>query len=70
MGFEPSMVNRSLAAIRLMHFGAKHPSPHDALKVAEVMRGIRRAWKKPRRRRRPAWTSRSTVWLTRWNRRR
>jgi site-specific recombinase XerD len=43
----PATLSRRLAAIRLMHLGAKHASPHDALEVAEVMRGIRRAWKRP-----------------------
>jgi hypothetical protein len=47
------LLNR-LAAIRLMHVGAQHPSPHDALAVAEVMRGIRRAWKKPPAQKAPA----------------
>jgi site-specific recombinase XerD len=46
-GLAPATLDRRLAAIRLMHVGAKHPSPHDALEVAEVLRGIRRAWKKP-----------------------
>jgi hypothetical protein len=40
-------LNRRLAAIRLIHVGAKVASPHDALEVAEVMRGVRRAWKRP-----------------------
>ena len=46
-GTAPSTLGRRLAAIRLMHVGAKYPSPHDALEVAEVMRGIPRAWKRP-----------------------
>jgi site-specific recombinase XerD len=54
MGLAPSTLDRRLAAIRLTHFGAKHPSPHDALEVAEVMRGIRRAWKKPQAQKAPA----------------
>lgn len=31
-----------LSAIRLVHLGAGHPSPHNALAVVEVMRGVRR----------------------------
>jgi len=30
-----------------VHLGAGHPSPHNALKVVEVMRGIRREWAQP-----------------------
>jgi hypothetical protein len=44
LGLAPATLDRRLAAIRLMHLGAKLPSPHDSLDVAEVMRGIRRAW--------------------------
>jgi site-specific recombinase XerD len=43
----PSTLQRRLAAIRLMHLGAKFPSPHDSIEIAEVMRGIRRRWKRP-----------------------
>ena len=50
----PSTLGRRLAAIRLMHLGARLPSPHDALEVAEVMRGIRRAWKRPVAQKAPA----------------
>lgn len=46
-GRNPSTLDRRLAAIRLVHLGAGHPSPHNALKVAEVMRGIRRDWGQP-----------------------
>jgi len=46
-GLNPSTLNRRLAAIRLVHLGAGHPSPHNALKVVEVMRGIRRDWGQP-----------------------
>lgn len=46
-GLSPSTLNRRLAAVRLVHLGAGHASPHNALKVVEVMRGIRRDWKKP-----------------------
>ena len=44
LGRAPSTLGRRLAAIRLMHIGAHHLSPHDAIEVAEVLRGIRRAW--------------------------
>ena len=53
-GRAPATLGRRLAAIRLMHVGARHPSPHDAIEVAEVMRGIRRAWKKPPAQKAPA----------------
>ena len=46
-GLNPSTLNRRLAAIRLVHLGAGHASPHNALKVVEVMRGIRRDWGQP-----------------------
>jgi len=46
-GLNPSTLNRRLAAIRLVHLGAGHASPHNALKVVEVMRGIRRDWAQP-----------------------
>lgn len=46
-GLNPSTLNRRLAAIRLVHLGSGHPSPHNALKVVEVMRGIRRDWAQP-----------------------
>jgi integrase len=41
-GTAPSTLNRRLAAIRLMHLGARVSSPHDTVEVHEVMRGIRR----------------------------
>jgi len=47
-------LNRRLAAIRLIHVGAKVASPHDALEVSEVMRGVRRAWKRPVAQKAPA----------------
>jgi site-specific recombinase XerD len=53
-GRAPATLGRRLAAIRLMHVGARHPSAHDAIEVAEVMRGIRRAWKKPVAQKAPA----------------
>ena len=46
-GLSPSSLRRRLAAIRLVHFGAGHPSPHLATQVNEVMRGIARNWGKP-----------------------
>ena len=46
-GLNPSTLNRRLCAIRLVHLGAGHASPHNALKVTEVMRGIRRDWAQP-----------------------
>lgn len=53
LGHAPSTLDRRRAAIRLMHVGAKVPSPHDALEVDEVLRGIRRAWKRPPNRKAP-----------------
>ena len=53
-GRAPSTLGRRLAAIRLMHVGAQYPSPHDALEVDEVLRGIRRAWKRPPTHKAPA----------------
>lgn len=46
-GLNPSTLTRRLAAIRLVHLGAGHPSPHNTIQVTEVMRGIRRDWGKP-----------------------
>ena len=54
LGRAPSTLGRRLAAIRLMHIGAHHLSPHDAIEVAEVLRGIRRAWKRPPAQKAPA----------------
>jgi site-specific recombinase XerD len=54
VGIAPSTLGRRLAPIRLMHVGARVPSPHDALEINEVMRGIRRAWKKPVTQKAPA----------------
>lgn len=45
-GIAPSTLGMRLAAIRLMHIGAHVPSPQDAIEVDEVMRGIRRKWKR------------------------
>jgi site-specific recombinase XerD len=53
-GYAPSTLGRRLAAIRLMHVGARMLSPHDALEVDEVMRGVRRAWGKPPAHKAPA----------------
>ena len=50
----PSTLTRRLAAIRLVHLGAGHPSPHNTIQVTEVMRGIRRDWGKPPDRKAPA----------------
>ncbi|MFB3083182.1 MAG: site-specific integrase [Gammaproteobacteria bacterium] len=46
-GLSPSTLTRRLAAIRLVHLGAGHPSPHNTIQVTEVMCGIRRDWGKP-----------------------
>lgn len=46
-GLNPSTLDRRLAAIRLLHLGAGHASPHNTIKVTEVMRGIRRDWCRP-----------------------
>jgi len=54
LGHAPSTLDRRRAAIRLVHVGAKLPSPHDALEVDEVLRGIRRAWKQPPSQKAPA----------------
>jgi len=44
-----------LAAIRVVHLGAGHASPHNTLTVLEVLQGIRRARRdRPRFRRQPA----------------
>ena len=53
-GLNPSTLTRRLAAIRLIHLGAGHPSPHNTIQVTEVMRGIRRNWAKPPNRKAPA----------------
>jgi site-specific recombinase XerD len=54
LSIAPSTLSRRLAAIRLMHVGAKLASPHDSLQVDEVMRGVRRSWKRPVGRKQPA----------------
>lgn len=41
-GLAESTISHRLAAIRLMHLGQGMPSPHNALAVVEVMRGLRR----------------------------
>lgn len=46
-GLNPSTLDRRLAAIRLVHLGAGYASPHNTIKVTEVMRGIRRDWGRP-----------------------
>ena len=40
-GLAASTLTRRLAALRLVHLGLGHPSPHDALAVREVLGGIR-----------------------------
>lgn len=47
LGRAPATLAQRVAAIRLMHLVARHLSPHDAIEVAEALRGIRRAWKRP-----------------------
>ena len=42
-GLSPSTLTRRLAAVRLVHLGAGHASPHNTIQVTEVMRGILRA---------------------------
>lgn len=54
LGIAPSTLSRRLAAIRLMHVGARRASPHAGIEVDEVMRGIRRAWKRPPAQKAPA----------------
>lgn len=43
LGKKPATLQRRLAAIRMVHRAANRPSPHDAVEVAEVLAGIRRA---------------------------
>lgn len=53
-GLCPSTLTRRLSAIRLVHLGAGHSSPHKTIQVTEVMRGIRRSWARPPERKAPA----------------
>jgi site-specific recombinase XerD len=53
-GKAPSTLDRRLAAIRLVHLGAKQRSPHDGPEVATVLAGVRRTWKRPPRQKAPA----------------
>ena len=54
-GLANATLEHRLAAIRLVHLGAGHASPHNTLAVLEVMKGIRRERRdRPRFRRRPA----------------
>ena len=53
-GLSPSTLTRRLSAIRLVHLGAGHPSPHNTIQVIEVMSGIRRTWARPPERKAPA----------------
>lgn len=62
LGFALSTLKRRLAAIRLMHVVAKVRSPHGAIEIAKVLRGIRRAW------RRPPLRMRSSEWSMRLSR--
>lgn len=41
-GLANATLEHRLAAIRVVHLGAGHPSPHNTLAVLEVLRGIRR----------------------------
>ncbi len=47
LGLNPSTLTRRLAAIRLVHIGNEYPNPGADPSVTELMRGIRRSWKKP-----------------------
>jgi len=53
-GLSPSTLTRRLAAVRLVHLGAGHASPHNTIQVTEVIRGIRRDWGKPPAKKAPA----------------
>lgn len=53
-GKAPSTLTRRLAAIRLVHRGAKLASPHDAIEVSTILQGVRRTWKKPPAQKAPA----------------
>ena len=54
-GLANATLDHRLAAIRLVHLGAGHASPHNTLAVLEVLRGIRRSRREhPRFRRKPA----------------
>jgi len=54
LGRAPPTLGRRLAAIRLMHVGARLASPHDAIEVDEVLRSIRRTFKRPSAQKSPA----------------
>lgn len=53
-GLSPTTIKRRLSAIRIVHLGMEHPSPHDSIKVVEVLRGIVRSNKKPPTQKKPA----------------
>ena len=53
-GLAPSTLGRRLAAIGLVHLGAGMPTPHRALRVTELMRGIRRTSARPVAKKAPA----------------
>jgi site-specific recombinase XerD len=54
LGRAPNTLNRRLAAIQLMHRGARVAVPTDAIEVVETVRGLRRDWGKPPARKAPA----------------
>jgi integrase len=53
LGHAPSTLDRRRSAIRLKHREAHLPSPHDAVEVERVLRGIRNAWGRPRNQKSP-----------------
>ena len=54
-GWANATLEHRLAAIRVVHLGAGHASPHNTLAVLEVLQGIRRTRRdRPRFRRQPA----------------
>ena len=53
-GLSPSTLTGRLAAIRLVHLGAGHASPHNTIQVTKVMRETRRYWGKPPAKKQPA----------------
>jgi len=52
-GLSPSTIRRRLSAIRIVHLGMEEPSPHDHIKVVEVMRGIIRSCIQPPKQKTP-----------------
>ena len=49
-----SGIRNPAVRMSVVHIGAYHLSPHDAIEVTEVLRGIRRAWKRPAAQKTPA----------------